>query len=159
MAKIRSGEWGDHVTLQAAADSYGVKILLITSFRDTCCIEIFPNAKKSNRASGRRFTTILFIQKEFNIWILFVKAVKGDLSFSALHLVLSWDHQLYINFNKGCLNRRQLSPNPISLDILSVKSLPSNLFGFQVYPFRFFVAYLGVKSLNKVPVRKICAST
>ncbi|KAJ6428937.1 hypothetical protein OIU84_020556 [Salix udensis] len=45
----KSGEWGDHVTLQAAADSYGVKILLITSFRDTCCIEIFPNAKKSNR--------------------------------------------------------------------------------------------------------------
>ncbi|KAB5544124.1 hypothetical protein DKX38_012236 [Salix brachista] len=49
MAKIRSGEWGDHVTLQAAADSYGIKILLITSFRDTCCIEIFPKAKKSNR--------------------------------------------------------------------------------------------------------------
>ncbi|KAJ6317461.1 hypothetical protein OIU76_013074 [Salix suchowensis] len=45
----KSGEWGDHVTLQAAADSYGIKIFLITSFRDTCCIEIFPKAKKSNR--------------------------------------------------------------------------------------------------------------
>ncbi|KAL2481382.1 Cysteine proteinases superfamily protein [Abeliophyllum distichum] len=45
----RSGEWGDHVTLQAAADSYGVKILVITSFEDTCYIEILPNDQKSKR--------------------------------------------------------------------------------------------------------------
>lgn len=45
----RSGEWGDHVTLQAAADSYGVKIFVITSFRDTCYIEILPNAQRSKR--------------------------------------------------------------------------------------------------------------
>ncbi|CAN6302699.1 unnamed protein product [Urochloa humidicola] len=32
----KSGEWGDHVTLQAAADSYGVKVFILTSFRDTC---------------------------------------------------------------------------------------------------------------------------
>ncbi|XWS59653.1 hypothetical protein CRYUN_Cryun08bG0140500 [Craigia yunnanensis] len=43
----KSGEWGDHVTLQAVADSYGVRILVITSFRDTCYIEILPNFKKS----------------------------------------------------------------------------------------------------------------
>ncbi|KAF3441866.1 hypothetical protein FNV43_RR15781 [Rhamnella rubrinervis] len=40
-----SGEWGDHVTLQAAADKYGVKIFVITSFEDTYCIEILPNVK------------------------------------------------------------------------------------------------------------------
>ncbi|XP_020115215.1 uncharacterized protein LOC109729020 isoform X1 [Ananas comosus] len=45
----KSGEWGDHVTLQAAADSYGVKIFVITSFKDTCYIEILPNVQKSKR--------------------------------------------------------------------------------------------------------------
>ncbi|KAJ4979383.1 hypothetical protein NE237_010163 [Protea cynaroides] len=44
-----TGEWGDHVTLQAAADSYGIKILVITSFKDTCYIEIIPNILKSKR--------------------------------------------------------------------------------------------------------------
>ncbi|XVF55491.1 hypothetical protein PTKIN_Ptkin06aG0040000 [Pterospermum kingtungense] len=43
----RSGEWGDHVTLQAAADSFGVRIFVITSFKDTCYIEILPNFQKS----------------------------------------------------------------------------------------------------------------
>ncbi|KAK6942795.1 OTU domain, partial [Dillenia turbinata] len=45
----KSGEWGDHVTLQAAADSYGVKICVVTSFKDTCFIEILPNAQTSKR--------------------------------------------------------------------------------------------------------------
>ncbi|KAJ6792542.1 Uncharacterized protein M6B38_238165 [Iris pallida] len=45
----KSGEWGDHVTLQAAADTYGVKIFVITSFKDTCYIEILPNIQKSTR--------------------------------------------------------------------------------------------------------------
>ncbi|XP_071707067.1 OVARIAN TUMOR DOMAIN-containing deubiquitinating enzyme 12-like [Rutidosis leptorrhynchoides] len=43
------GEWGDHVTLQAAADVFGVKIFVLTSFKDTCYIEILPCAQKSNR--------------------------------------------------------------------------------------------------------------
>lgn len=45
----RSGEWGDHVTLQAAADSYGVKIIIFTSYKDSSNIEILPKAPKSNR--------------------------------------------------------------------------------------------------------------
>ncbi|KAL5569368.1 hypothetical protein UlMin_025943 [Ulmus minor] len=45
----KNGEWGDHVTLQAAADKYGVKIFVITSFKDTCSIEILPHIQKSNR--------------------------------------------------------------------------------------------------------------
>ncbi|XP_057478774.1 OVARIAN TUMOR DOMAIN-containing deubiquitinating enzyme 12-like [Actinidia eriantha] len=45
----KSGEWGDHVTLQAAADSYGVKIFVVTSFKDTCSIEILPKFQKSIR--------------------------------------------------------------------------------------------------------------
>ncbi|KAH7662847.1 Ubiquitinyl hydrolase 1 protein [Dioscorea alata] len=45
----KSGEWGDHVTLQAAADSYGVKMVIFTSFKDTCYIEILPINEKSKR--------------------------------------------------------------------------------------------------------------
>ncbi|KAL5741726.1 hypothetical protein ACOSP7_028458 [Xanthoceras sorbifolium] len=45
----KSGEWGDHVTLQAAADRFGAKICLVTSFRDTCYIEIMPKDKNPTR--------------------------------------------------------------------------------------------------------------
>ncbi|OMO90710.1 Ovarian tumor, otubain [Corchorus capsularis] len=45
----KNGEWGDHVTLQAAADSYGVRIFVLTSFKDTCYIEILPHIQKSER--------------------------------------------------------------------------------------------------------------
>ncbi|XWS66186.1 hypothetical protein CRYUN_Cryun05aG0178400 [Craigia yunnanensis] len=45
----KNGEWGDHVTLQATADSYGVKIFVLTSFKDTCYIEILPHNQKSER--------------------------------------------------------------------------------------------------------------
>ncbi|XVE76153.1 hypothetical protein DITRI_Ditri12bG0150700 [Diplodiscus trichospermus] len=43
----KRGEWGDHVTLQAAADLYSVRIFVITSFKDTSYIEILPNFRKS----------------------------------------------------------------------------------------------------------------
>ncbi|KAK3014297.1 hypothetical protein RJ639_008815 [Escallonia herrerae] len=48
----RLGEWGDHVTLQAAADRVGfeAKICLVTSFRDTYYIEIFPKDKEPLKA-------------------------------------------------------------------------------------------------------------
>ncbi|KAH7683396.1 Ubiquitinyl hydrolase 1 protein [Dioscorea alata] len=45
----KSGEWGDHVTLQAAADKFGAKICLLTSFRDTCFIEIVPQLQTPQR--------------------------------------------------------------------------------------------------------------
>ncbi|EPS58191.1 hypothetical protein M569_16624, partial [Genlisea aurea] len=45
----RSGEWGDHVTLQAAADRFEVKICLVTSFRDSCYIEILPKDNRPHR--------------------------------------------------------------------------------------------------------------
>ncbi|XP_006414739.2 OTU domain-containing protein DDB_G0284757 [Eutrema salsugineum] len=38
--------WGDEVTLKAAADVYGVKILLITSFKDVPSIEVVPRSQK-----------------------------------------------------------------------------------------------------------------
>lgn len=45
----KSGEWGDHVTLQAAADAFAAKICLLTSFRDTCFIEIIPQYQEPKR--------------------------------------------------------------------------------------------------------------
>uniref|UniRef100_A0A2P2JX39 ubiquitinyl hydrolase 1 n=1 Tax=Rhizophora mucronata TaxID=61149 RepID=A0A2P2JX39_RHIMU len=45
----KSGEWGDHITLQAAADRFGAKISLVTSFRDTFYIEIMPKDKTPTR--------------------------------------------------------------------------------------------------------------
>lgn len=36
------GTWGDHVTLQAAADAYGLRISLLTSYEEGCFIEIQP---------------------------------------------------------------------------------------------------------------------
>lgn len=45
----KSGEWGDHVTLQAAADKFAAKICLLTSFRDTCFIEIIPQHEAPKR--------------------------------------------------------------------------------------------------------------
>ncbi|KAK4385972.1 OVARIAN TUMOR DOMAIN-containing deubiquitinating enzyme 9 [Sesamum angolense] len=53
----KSGEWGDHVTLQAAADCYGIKIFVITSFKDTCYTEILPQIQKSNRKRKRKLWT------------------------------------------------------------------------------------------------------
>ncbi|KAJ6329257.1 hypothetical protein OIU77_010853 [Salix suchowensis] len=48
----RSGEWGDHVTLQAAADKFTAKICLLTSFRDTCFIEITPQQQPPQRGKN-----------------------------------------------------------------------------------------------------------
>ncbi|XP_058179848.1 OVARIAN TUMOR DOMAIN-containing deubiquitinating enzyme 12 [Rhododendron vialii] len=45
----KHGEWGDHVTLQAAADKFAAKICLLTSFRDTCFIEIVPQYQAPKR--------------------------------------------------------------------------------------------------------------
>ncbi|KAL6137106.1 hypothetical protein ACLB2K_062401 [Fragaria x ananassa] len=45
----KKGEWGDHLTLQAAADRFGAKICVITSFRDTCYVEILPKDRNPTR--------------------------------------------------------------------------------------------------------------
>ncbi|XP_054792443.1 OVARIAN TUMOR DOMAIN-containing deubiquitinating enzyme 11 [Prosopis cineraria] len=45
----KSGEWGDHVTLQAAADRFGAKICLVTSFKDTCYVEILPTDRNPSK--------------------------------------------------------------------------------------------------------------
>jgi hypothetical protein len=41
--------WGDHVTLKAAADTYGLQIKVLTSFVDTALIKIEPKQTQSQR--------------------------------------------------------------------------------------------------------------
>lgn len=41
-APCRDGTWGDHVTLQAAADYYNIRIALVTSFPQESFIEVVP---------------------------------------------------------------------------------------------------------------------
>ena len=44
------GTWGDHVTLQAVADAFGVRIAIMTSYQDGCVVEIQPQGQvKSQR--------------------------------------------------------------------------------------------------------------
>ena len=45
----RETTWGDHITLQAAADSYGVGMCVISSYKDNFVIEIQPRLKRSER--------------------------------------------------------------------------------------------------------------
>ncbi|BAB01944.1 unnamed protein product [Arabidopsis thaliana] len=51
----KHGEWGDHVTLQAAADRFEAKICLVTSFRDQSYIEILPHNKNPLRGTKPSF--------------------------------------------------------------------------------------------------------
>jgi OTU-like cysteine protease len=46
----RDGEWGDHVTLQALADAYGVRMHVITSYRDSGFVVVEPRQVLSRRA-------------------------------------------------------------------------------------------------------------
>lgn len=39
------GTWGDHVTLQAVADTFGVHIAIMTSYQDSCVVEIKPQGQ------------------------------------------------------------------------------------------------------------------
>lgn len=41
--------WGDHITLQAAADAYGVAMCVISSYKDNFVVEIQPKVKRSSR--------------------------------------------------------------------------------------------------------------
>lgn len=43
------GTWGDHVTLQAAANAYGVRINVLSSFPENAVIDIYPREVKSSR--------------------------------------------------------------------------------------------------------------
>lgn len=42
-AMARDGTWGDHVTLQAAADAYNARIVILTSYDATAFVEIQPS--------------------------------------------------------------------------------------------------------------------
>ena len=45
----RPGTWGDHITLQAAADAFGMKICVLTSYDESYFLEIDPRALRYKR--------------------------------------------------------------------------------------------------------------
>lgn len=45
----KKGTWGDHVTLKAAADCFGIHMWLLTSYPDSSALEIDSKEVKSNR--------------------------------------------------------------------------------------------------------------
>ncbi|CAL0332931.1 unnamed protein product [Lupinus luteus] len=70
----KSGEWGDHVTLQAAADKFAAKICLLTSFRDTCFIEIMPLYQAPKRG---KITSNAHVHEQFIGLLMFKKICTG----------------------------------------------------------------------------------
>uniref|UniRef100_A0A2P2JFA7 ubiquitinyl hydrolase 1 n=1 Tax=Rhizophora mucronata TaxID=61149 RepID=A0A2P2JFA7_RHIMU len=87
----RSGEWGDHVTLQAAADLYGVKIIVMTSFKNTCYIEILPNVERSKRVILLSFWAEVHYNSIFPRDVLAYETKKKKWrTFRTKH----WDHQM-----------------------------------------------------------------
>jgi hypothetical protein len=45
----QAGTWGDHVTLQAAADAFNCRICVISSFLDNCVISITPTEQQDEQ--------------------------------------------------------------------------------------------------------------
>ncbi|KAF8072771.1 OTU9 [Scenedesmus sp. PABB004] len=57
-AAAKPGTWGDHVTLQAAADAFGVRILVVTSFLQASVISLAP--LRARRAPPERTLYLAF---------------------------------------------------------------------------------------------------
>lgn len=51
----RDATWGDHLTLQAAADAYGMRLCVITSYEESYIIDIQPKKLKSRRVIWMSF--------------------------------------------------------------------------------------------------------
>lgn len=45
----RPGAWGDHVTLQAAADVFGVRVVVLTCWRECPWVEVVPRVQLNER--------------------------------------------------------------------------------------------------------------
>lgn len=56
----KNGTWGDHITLQAAADAFSSRILIISSFQEECVIEILPTKQYTTPGSQKRTLFLSF---------------------------------------------------------------------------------------------------
>eukprot|EP00798_Chlamydomonas_sp_ICE-L_P022920 gene22920-30099_t len=52
--------WGDHVTLQAAADAYNRQIMVVTSYKESCCIKIEPSEANTHKVDSSMILYISF---------------------------------------------------------------------------------------------------
>ena len=51
----KEGTWGDHLTLQAAADAFGVRLCVITSYQESFLIEIKPKQLRNRKVLWMSF--------------------------------------------------------------------------------------------------------
>ena len=63
---LSTSEWGDHLTLQAAADRYQVRINLITSYEDSPYLEIIPNSVAQTQSIVRSLWLSFFAEVHYN---------------------------------------------------------------------------------------------
>nr|VDC94165.1 unnamed protein product [Brassica oleracea] len=66
----KPGEWGDHVTLQAAADRFEAKICLVTSFREQSYIEILPHNKNPLRVAWLSYWSEVHYNSLYSVGVL-----------------------------------------------------------------------------------------
>jgi hypothetical protein len=63
----KPGSWGDHVTLQAASDAFGLPFCVITSYRDNFVLEIQPEKRKHHQRVNNNNNE----EEEKVLWISF----------------------------------------------------------------------------------------
>uniref|UniRef100_A0A6N2LA52 ubiquitinyl hydrolase 1 n=1 Tax=Salix viminalis TaxID=40686 RepID=A0A6N2LA52_SALVM len=112
------GEWGDHVTLQAAADRFGAKICVLTSFRDTCYIEIFPKDMSPTREIWLSFWS------EVHYNSLYANGVPSESAVSSIDLGSEWIKVAVVNLKPG------QTPISIAINEMSKRKTPA-LVAFQ----------------------------
>lgn len=95
------------LTILSNGHQYGVKIFVITSFKDTCYIEILPSTQKSKRGMYNLLveTTLVFLLQVF----VRLNKVKGLPCLSVLYVV----HHYTTSVSSGLYSRRL--PHPPSL--------------------------------------------
>ena len=79
------GTWGDHVTLQAVADTFGVRIAIMTSYQDSCVVEIQPQGP----VHSQRVLYLSFWAEVSVFWVLLVTKLldTGHVHFVHVHSI------------------------------------------------------------------------
>ena len=62
----RDGTWGDHVTLQAAADAFGCAINLITSYEEEAIVRVTPRPVPSVHINAKVLWLSFWAEVHYN---------------------------------------------------------------------------------------------
>lgn len=73
------GTWGDHVTLQAAADALGLRIHVLSDYLQEAYIEVLPELRKSTKV-----LQLCFWAEDWPKKCQFIKAIYVDIPVSCI---------------------------------------------------------------------------